>query len=252
MEKGTYRYRVESRDVDFTLKASLASLCDYILRAAGDDADRNNFGVRDLNCGGCSWVLLRMCVEIYRRLEEHEDFSVRTWVSDVNRMMTTRNMIVGDASGETVAAAVTQWAIIDTAKRRAVDVTARADFSYAIVKEPSPVKAPVRIPVIDSQSEQMRKVVYSDIDFNRHVGSVKYIGWFCDMLPEEIIMNKEAARLDINYIHESRFGQELRVGMSDGAQSSFEVSTADGQPVCRAVITWKETTPKTDALCPNV
>ena len=49
MEKGTYRYRVESRDVDFTLKASLASLCDYILRAAGDDADRNNFGVRDLN-----------------------------------------------------------------------------------------------------------------------------------------------------------------------------------------------------------
>lgn len=240
MENGTYSYRIESRDVDFTLKASLASLCDHILRAAGDDADRNNFGVRDLNCDGCSWVLLRMCVEIYRRLEEHEDFTVRTWVNDVNRMMTTRNMIVRDASGETVAAAVTQWAIIDTEKRRAVDVTARADFSYAVVKEPSPVSPPVRIPVVEPQTVQMRKVVYSDIDFNRHVGSVKYIGWLYDMLPEEIVMCKEAARLDINYIHEARFGQVLRVGMSNGEHSSFEVSTADGQPVCRAVMTWKQ------------
>lgn len=240
MEKGTYSYRVESRDVDFTLKVSPASLCDYILRAAGDDADSNNFGVRDLNCDGCSWVLLRMCVEIYRRLEEHEDFTIRTWVNDVNRMMTTRNMIVRDTSGETVAAAVTQWAIIDTEKRRAVDVTARADFSYAVVKEPSPVSLPMRIPVVEPQTVQMRTVVYSDIDFNRHVGSVKYIGWLYDMLPEDIVLYKEVARLDINYIHEARFGQVLNIGMSNGELSSFEVSTPDGQPVCRAVMKWKE------------
>lgn len=240
MEKGTYAYRVEARDVDFTLKASLVSLCDYILRAAGDDADRNKFGVRDLNCEGCSWVLLRMAVEVYRRLEEQEEFSIRTWVNDVNRMMTTRNMVVRDAVGEVVAAAVTQWAIIDTEKRRAVDITARADFSHAIIHDPSPISAPLRIPVLEAETVQTHKVVYSDIDFNRHVGSVKYIGWMCDMLPADIIMHRRLTRLDINYIHEARFGQVLQIGMTNGERSVFEVGSADGQALCRAVMTWTD------------
>ncbi len=240
MEKGTYSYKIEPRDVDFTLRASLVSMCDYILQAAGDDADNNNFGVRDLNCEGCSWVLLRMGVEIFRRLEQYEEFTVRTWVNDVNRMMTTRNMVVCDSRGETVAAAITQWAIIDIEKRRAVDVTARADFSHVVRNEPSPIAAPLRIFAFEPETTQMRTVVYSDIDFNRHVGSVKYVGWMYDMLPEEIVMYKEIARFDINFIHEARFGQVLRIGMSNGDSSMFEICSGDGQPVCRAVMSWKE------------
>lgn len=240
MEKGTYKYKIEARDVDFTLKASLVSLCDYILQAAGDDADSNNFGVSDLNCEGCTWVLLRMGVEVFRRLEEHEEFSVRTWVNDVNRMMTTRNMLLSDVKGDVVAAAITQWAIIDTEKRRAVDVTARADFSHAIVKDPSPINPPVSLAAIKAEATHIHKVVYSDIDFNRHVGSVKYIGWMYDMLPEDIILNREAERLDINFIHEARLGEAIKIGMTNSDRSMFEMCSSDGKAVCRAAISWKE------------
>lgn len=240
MGKGCYSYKVEPRDVDFRMKASLVSICDYILQAAGDDADKNNFGVRNLNCDGCSWVLLRMGVEISRRLGEYEEFTVRTWVSDVNRMMTTRNMVLLDASGEVVAAAVTQWAIIDIEKRRAVDITRHTNYKGAVIDEPSPIAVPARIPALEPDVIKPHTVVYSDIDFNRHVGTVKYVGWMYDMLPEDIIMHKEIARLDINFLHEARYGQHLQIGFTNGERSVFEVSSEDGKPLCRAVMSWKE------------
>ena len=58
--KREYTYRIEPRDVDFMKRATLMSLADYILHTAGEDADRNGFGVRDLNLHNASWVLTRM------------------------------------------------------------------------------------------------------------------------------------------------------------------------------------------------
>ena len=240
MPKGCYDYKIEPRDVDFTMDATVLAMCDYILQAAGDDADRNNFGVRDLNGNGCSWVLLRMCVEIGRRLAQHENFTIRTWVNGVNRMMTNRNMIVSDAEGNVVASAVTQWTIIDTEKRRAVDISTHADFRDKIVDEPSPIALPVRIGAFEPEHIGAHKVVYSDIDFNKHVGSVRYISWMFDMLPEEIIMNGNLSRLDINFLHETRFGQQLTIAYrQDDDKSLFEVGSADGVTMCRAMMQWK-------------
>lgn len=237
---GCYSYKVEPRDLDFTMKSTVLANCDYILQAAGDDADTNGFGVSDLNCGGCSWVLLRMSVELYRRLGQHENFTIRTWVNEVNRMMTNRNMVMQDEAGETVAAAVTQWAIIDTEKRRAVDITSHADFRDKIVSEPSPIALPARIGAFEPIRSEPHRVVYSDIDFNRHVGSVRYISWMFDMLPEDMIVNRELARLDINFLHEARFGQQLKIGYRQEERSLFEVTSEQGNAMCRAMMEWAE------------
>ena len=60
--KRTYNCRIEPRDVDFMRRASLMALVDYLLHPAGEDADRNGFGVRDLNLNNASWVLTRLAV----------------------------------------------------------------------------------------------------------------------------------------------------------------------------------------------
>ena len=92
--KREYTYRIEPRDVDFMKRATLMSLADYILHTAGEDADRNGFGVRDLNLHNASWVLTRMALETVRMPEEYEQIRITTWVSDVTRVMTTRNFEV--------------------------------------------------------------------------------------------------------------------------------------------------------------
>ena len=41
----TYNYRIEPQDVDFTLRASAASIINYMLNVAGMDAHNKGFGV---------------------------------------------------------------------------------------------------------------------------------------------------------------------------------------------------------------
>ena len=63
----SYNYRIEPQDVDFTLRASAASLINYMLNVAGMDAHNKGFGVEVLQDNSYTWVLLRFCIEITTR-----------------------------------------------------------------------------------------------------------------------------------------------------------------------------------------
>ena len=56
-EKSLYQFRVEPQEVDFTLRATIASLGSVILNVAGIDAHGKGFGVDVLNADNHSWVL---------------------------------------------------------------------------------------------------------------------------------------------------------------------------------------------------
>lgn len=239
--KGCYGYMIDSRDTDYRGRATLTSMVHYILEAAGDDADRNGFGVADLNMDNCSWVLSRMSVDFYRWPGKHERLTVRTWVNDVNRMMTVRNMTVADGNGNPLAAAVTQWAIIDLDKRTALDIRRHINYEGAVTDEPSPIGKPARIRPVAPQETTVHRVAYSDIDFNRHMNSLRYLGLMTDMLPVEFFERRELVRADINFILEARYGQLLTIGYEqDGDDALFEITDSDGHALCRAALRWKD------------
>ena len=237
--KGCYEYTIDARDLDYRGQAMLSAMIHYILDTAGQDADLNGFGVRDLNVDNCSWVLTRMCVEFHAWPAAGDAFTIRTWVNDVNRMTTTRNMEVTAADGTPIAAAVTQWAVIDIEKRTALDVRAHIDYEGRVSDEPSPVLPPVRIRRVSPQQAARHRVAYGDLDFNSHMNSLRYIGLMADMVPLEYYETCRIARVDINFILEALYGQELTVGYEqhDG-ESLFEIADAGGQALCRAAFKW--------------
>lgn len=236
--KGCYDYKIDSRDVDFSGRATLTAMCHYVLEAAGEDADLNGFGVGDLNCDNCSWVLSRIALEMNDRPAECEAFTVRTWVNEVSRVMTTRNMIITGADGSRIGAAVTQWAIIDLDKRAAVDIRAHVDYEGVVTNEPSPIEKPRRLTAVDPEQSTLHKVVYSDIDFNRHMNSLRYLGLMMDMLPTRYVEHQRHVRLDLAFIHEALYGQMLSVGYRQDGDSLFEISAKGGEPLCRGAFSW--------------
>jgi len=242
---GTYRYTIEPGCVDARLRVRVCSLADLILRAAGDDADTLGLGVGDLNTGGASWVLSRMAVELRRRPARGEAVGVYTWVSDYGRLFTTRNMTVEDGRGEMVGAAVTQWAMIDLATRRPLDLSTLEGREASLVLREPPISMPLRIaPLTGDFSQIPRTVAYSDVDFNGHAGSMKYLEWMFDALPPRVAADMDALRFDINYIHELREGDAITVRLAKDGEANggatayrFEICNAAGQAVCRAAIT---------------
>lgn len=136
--------------------------------------------------------------------------------------------------------AVTQWCIIDLAVRKAIDLnTVIGPCTDTLVDAPSPTEKPRKVMGITPQHVMEHRVVYSDIDFNRHVNTMRYINMMFDMLPIEQLTAIRPVRLDIHFMHECRYGQTLTVGYEqrDGL-SLFEVSNGEEAAV-RAALEWR-------------
>ena len=240
-EKSRYDYRVEPQDVDFTLRATISSLGAAILNTAGIDAHGKGFGVDALNADNHSWVLSRMAVEFDSRPVQYTDYEVATWISDYGRVLSTRNFTLTDtASGREFGRAVTQWAMIDLQSRSAIDPSwVGAAHADAVVDAAPPTDKPRKIREVNPTETADHRVVYSDIDFNRHVNTMRYIEMMLDMLPVGMLTREAPVRLDIHFLKECRFGQTLTVGCEQREHSAlFEIS-AEGAAAVRASIEWK-------------
>lgn len=236
----TYKYRVEPQDVDFTLRASASAIVNYMLNVAGLDAHNKGFGVEVLQDSSFTWVLMRFSAEIEYRPEQYEDIEIDTWISDFNRLSSTRNfrMRCGD---RVIASGVSQWCVLNMETRQSVDMSMmREAHDRFIVAEPSPIAAPARLRAIEATTTISRPVVYSDIDFNRHVNTLRYVDMMFDTLPLETIELRERMRLDINFLAEARYGETISVGYIDEElYRKFDITSDSDKTLCRAQIEFK-------------
>ena len=240
-EKSHYNYRVEPQDVDFTLRATIPSLGSAILNTAGIDAHGKGFGVDALNADNHSWVLSRMAVEFDCQPGQYTDYTIATWINEYGRVLSTRNFTLTDAAGNEFGRAVTQWAMIDLKSRSALDLSWVGDaHAEAIVDAPSPTDKPRKIRDVNPAQTVMHKVVYSDIDFNRHVNTMRYIEMMLDVLPIERFAEERPLRLDINFLKEARYGQTLSVALEErGSQTLVEIRSDAGAALCRGAFEWR-------------
>lgn len=217
---------------------SISSLCDIILNAAGEDAYNLGFGIDVLGGKNLAWVLSRMCVEADALPAEYDEFTLHTWISDYNRLASTRNFTLTDASGREFCRAVTQWCMIDFTTRMPADMNTIAGMHEGVIVDaPSPCERPRRIRAVEGAVASRHRVAYSDIDFNRHMNTMRYIDLLCDAMPIEALEHMQALRFDLNFMREARYGDELTLCMEgEGSGRTFEYRNEAGEALCRAAL----------------
>ena len=236
----SYKYRIEPQDVDFTLRASASSIISYMLNVAGIDADSKGFGVAALQGEKCTWVLSRLGVEIMQQPTQYSNIVIDTWVNEFNRLSSTRNFRMRMDS-ELLAAGVTQWCMLNMESRQVVDMSLLKDtYERAMVDEASPISAPARLRPAEYAASSERPVVYSDIDFNRHVNTLRYVDMVFDAISLEAIESNRGMRIDFNFIAEALYGEVLTVAHTcKGNVWQFEISSNSGKTLCRARVEFK-------------
>jgi acyl-ACP thioesterase len=84
------------------------------------------------------------------------------------------------------------------------------------------------------------KVAYSDIDFNCHMNTMRYIGLMLDMVDIEQFKSNRPMRIDVHFIAECLYGQIIKVGLQNiDDQTLFEITRDDGVVACRGAISWR-------------
>ena len=234
----SYPFTIQPENVDFTLRASAASIISYMLNVAGTDAHLKGFGVEALQGHSFTWVLSRLAVEISTQPRQYTDIEIDTWVNEFNRLSSTRNFTLTDDSGREFGRAVSQWCMIDYATRMPVDMNTMAKAHEGnMVDAPSPCERPRRIGVVTSEPVVEHRVVYSDIDFNRHMNTMRYIDIIIDSMPIEVPEKLVGFRLDMNFMKEARYGDSLVLMAEerDGARM-FEYRNEAGDALCRMAL----------------
>ena len=237
----TYTYTVLPEDLDGRRHFRAVALERMLLNVAYYAANDRGFGAMKLiDTGSVSWVLLKFAAEMEAMPAEEETVSIETWVESVNRMLTTRNFVVRNAAGRTIGYATTQWTIINLTTRRPVNITADTTIANVVNPEAVPVALPGKLPETDTDASLTLKVAYSDIDYNGHTNSMQYLQWMLDACPVEALYHREIARLEIVYMKEVLYGEQVSVHFEELEDGSalFAARGAQGD-FARARITWK-------------
>lgn len=236
---GHYSFQMQPQDGDFTEHIFASSLGDYILQAAAKNADDNGFGVRELNRENYTWVLIRMAVEIIRMPTMYERISIKTWIESIRAATTTRNFAVYDEQNQIIAYSGTNWAMIDLTNRKPIDLGKLPTLTHYISGNPIPISIVSKLPSVTSPLFTTRNVQYSDIDFNKHVNSMKYLQWILNEYSIDWYSHHAIKRFDINFLHEATYGDQINIHLQrNGLLDLYEMKRQDDS-LCKIQIQWE-------------
>lgn len=177
-------------------------------RAYGYDLDRV------FHEEGRGFLLARLQLAAYAPLHPYESIEVRTWCPPSRGYTFTRWFQVL-RNGQTVAEALTSWALMDMRARslcKVSDVTVKWEFPVGEMPDTARLPGKVRLsPTLPMDEVGARQVAWSDTDFNRHMNNTRYPDVVWDHLPPNAVDGRTLSTLSISYVKEAPLGETLRL-----------------------------------------
>lgn len=231
-------YQLHEQDLDFSGTLRPASLMNTLLETSGMGADRCGFGIRDVLPMGYTWVLSRLSVQIDCAPAIGTKGRISTWVHDCEGIATTRYIHFCDEAGKDIARCVTNWALIDLKTRRPVHLEQLPRLKECTESETLDIDT-IRVESLTEGRLFQHTVGYSDIDFNRHANSIRYLEWILNTCDRAFWESHRLQRLDINYLREGHWEDTVDITRQrENTYDLFDLSIG-GKSICKARLTWQ-------------
>lgn len=234
---------VHAYDVDFRKCATAESICRWFLEAAWNHAEQLGIGFDAVAQHHQFWVLARLRVEVDQYPFWGQLAQLTTWPRGVSGVLALRDFELCDTKGRRLAAGTSSWLVLDVKTHRAqrLDKLARQIPSeitrQALGRDPAKI-----LPFKQGTAQLSTAVRYSDIDVNQHVNSARYVGWCLDTYSPEFHHRHLLRRLEVNYVGETRWEDQVSVFSGEPHPLHFvhSIRNSKDQEVCRAEFVWVE------------
>ncbi len=206
----TQEYRVRHNETDVTGRMSVPALGDCMLDIAGLHADRIEWGIDSMQHSGLTWVIAGMKFKIYRMPRIDTSFNIETHVSAFSRISTQRDFVAFDDEGK-IAEVSSEWLIINMENRRPVfinDFVPRLE-EICITEGALPKFKHIRQSKNTANEQFERSVLYSDIDINQHLYSMRYLQMALDTIDIDYFRKYRITDIDVNFIAEVLWGENV-------------------------------------------
>ena len=114
----TFRTRTGQSDVHG--RAGAEAVAGWIQEIATQHAAALGVPWERLARDGLTWVLFRLSLAFERWPDAREPVEVRTWPSDMERVVARRDFLFRDENGQTIGRGISSWVVMDVESRRPV------------------------------------------------------------------------------------------------------------------------------------
>lgn len=222
-------YFVSANEANAQQELAVHILVGNIIDIATAHANSLNIGNPDMADINGGWVLSRLTVEMSRWPAVNEHYSLTTWIESYNHRFSERAFSIIDDHGETIGYARTVWMIIDTVTHRGLTLDHLSLSQEMVDGTSAPIERQTRhFPILPAEMAEGRRncVVadrepakytfrYCDIDFYRHVNTVRYIVLLLNQFTLEDMDANRVSRFEISFMREASYGMTIDIMRRD-------------------------------------
>ena len=200
-------YMVKPSESDAQQQLPLTLLISQMIDLATDHANFLDIGFLNLESRNLGWVLLRVSVEMARWPKTGEKYTLSTWVENFNSHFSERCFSVVSQNGEILGFIRTVWVIIDLDTHKSVGTAGLQLPPELIAGLDCPIPRQVKHRHFEPEKETEYIFKYTDLDFYRHVNTVRYIALLINQYRLEDFDRNVLSRFDVAFSTEGKYGE---------------------------------------------
>ncbi len=237
-----HSYLLTAGESDASGLMPLTLVTERVIEVATEHANALSIGYADLSKKNIGWVLSRLAIEMKRYPHINEHYSLSSWIESYNKHFSERNFVMtSDDTGEILGYMRSVWAAIDMESRTVADLSDFEKDGFPLSDRECPIARISRQPKLpDEATEEKYTFKYCDLDFNRHVNTVRYLALILNHWSLGHFDRNMVERLDLCFHHECFFGEEVALRVFSSANRSLCEISRDGVRAVGAEIRWLE------------
>jgi acyl-ACP thioesterase len=195
-------------DVDFLKRMKISSILREFSQIAGEDYTFRGMSHHFLAAHGGVFLVSRIACRIARYPLHEQPIVISTWEPEKRGPLFIRSYSMTDEDGNLFAEAESGWLYVEVDTRK---IIRPRDFPWpcpAIDRDTDIHIGKIRIAEGECVSEHA--VTYSDMDANGHLYNATYGDLITNALTEEEY-GRGIEEIYINYIHETKYGDVIRI-----------------------------------------
>ncbi len=216
---GTYSHKVYNYYTrDFQNNITADKLLNLVLDSAGEHANERGFGKDAFTHKGVTWVLSRVHLDLHASLDHLDTLYIDTWIDLIKSAFSIRKFNIHDGKGNILGSAATLWSIIDIQTRKLQAITKILPSFDIQLEHECKTGTPEKYQITDYEVVDTLKARYTDIDYNQHVNSNRYVVWAINTFPLAHFHTQKLQSLGVNFLAEVLYDDivEIRRSLQDG------------------------------------
>jgi acyl-ACP thioesterase len=221
-----------------TGRATPAALCRFAQEAAEAHCRTLGLSLLEMRAQNRMWVLTRFRLQMDRYPQVGERVTVQTWASSrTNGIRAVREFCFLDSEGRPAGRGSSIWLLLHAVSKRPVRLPkALFDICNPERSNPDEFEVPRLQAPLHATESKIFEVGWKELDSNNHTNNVHYIEWALEALPLPMRRDRMLAQLDIEFLAEAFYGDQIISGVEIRDDTSFhQLKNSSGTLLCLLV-----------------